>query len=148
MWVSMPLMTVSTAVIIVLHSVEVVHVPHASWLSLDSEYSLYWRAPLHTSEVWARKSLQGCSIVSSNLECTHWGFSCHSYTHTIWQFSHRSFIEHHSGSAIVGSLHNRLVRQDWTLPHTMPGHTHIGSWLYYFHGWSLHELVLRFGYDN
>jgi hypothetical protein len=29
-----------------------------------------------------------------------------------------------------------------------PGHTHIGSWLYYFRGWSLHELVLRFGYDN
>jgi hypothetical protein len=33
------------------------------------------------------------------------------------------------------------------LPHTTPGRTHIGSWLYYFHGWSLHEPVLRFGYD-
>jgi hypothetical protein len=33
------------------------------------------------------------------------------------------------------------------LPHTTPGHTHIGSWLYCFKGWSLHELVLRFGYD-
>jgi hypothetical protein len=30
----------------------------------------------------------------------------------------------------------------------MPGRTHIGSRLYYFHWWSLHELVLRFGYDN
>jgi hypothetical protein len=30
----------------------------------------------------------------------------------------------------------------------MPGHTHIGSWLHCFHGWSLHEPVLRFGYDN
>jgi hypothetical protein len=30
----------------------------------------------------------------------------------------------------------------------MPGGTHIGSWLYYFHGWSLHEPVLRFGHDN
>jgi hypothetical protein len=33
------------------------------------------------------------------------------------------------------------------LPHTTPGRTHIGSWLYYFHGLSLHEPVLRFGYD-
>jgi hypothetical protein len=31
MWGSMPLMTVSTAVIIVLHSAEVVHVTHESW---------------------------------------------------------------------------------------------------------------------
>jgi hypothetical protein len=30
----------------------------------------------------------------------------------------------------------------------MLGHTHIGSWLYCFHGWSLHELVLRFGYHD
>jgi hypothetical protein len=34
------------------------------------------------------------------------------------------------------------------LPHTMLGRTHIGSWLNYFHGWSLHEPVRRFGYDN
>jgi hypothetical protein len=36
---------------------------------------------------------------------------------------------------------------NWVLPHTTPGHTHIGSWLYYFHGWSLHEPIHRFGYD-
>jgi hypothetical protein len=36
MWGSMPLMTVSTAVITVLHSAEVVHVPRESWLSSDS----------------------------------------------------------------------------------------------------------------
>jgi hypothetical protein len=36
MWGSMPLMTVSTTIIIVLHSVEVVHVPQESWLSLES----------------------------------------------------------------------------------------------------------------
>jgi hypothetical protein len=31
MWGSMLLMTMSTTVITVLHSVEVVHVPHESW---------------------------------------------------------------------------------------------------------------------
>jgi hypothetical protein len=36
MWESMPLMTVSMAVITVLHSAEVVHVTHESWLSSDS----------------------------------------------------------------------------------------------------------------
>jgi hypothetical protein len=36
---------------------------------------------------------------------------------------------------------------NYVLPHTTPGRTHIGSWLYCFHGWSLHEPVLRFGYD-
>jgi hypothetical protein len=36
MWGSMPLMTVSTTVIIVLHSTEDVHVTHESWLSSDS----------------------------------------------------------------------------------------------------------------
>jgi hypothetical protein len=30
----------------------------------------------------------------------------------------------------------------------MPGCTHVGSWLHYFHGWSLLELVIRFGYDD
>jgi hypothetical protein len=44
--------------------------------------------------------------------------------------------------------HHQLVHQDKFLPHTMPDQTHIGSWLYCFHGWSRHELVLRFGYDN
>jgi hypothetical protein len=24
----------------------------------------------------------------------------------------------------------------------------MGSWLYYFHGWSLHEPIHRFGYDS
>jgi hypothetical protein len=35
------------------------------------EYSLYRRAPIHNSEVCARKSLQGCSMVSSSLQRTH-----------------------------------------------------------------------------
>jgi hypothetical protein len=30
----------------------------------------------------------------------------------------------------------------------MPGHTHVGSWLHYFHGWLLHKPVLIFGYDD
>jgi hypothetical protein len=34
------------------------------------------------------------------------------------------------------------------LPHTMPGRTHIGSWLHYFHGWPLHKQVHRFGHDD
>jgi hypothetical protein len=36
MWGSMPLMTVSMTIITVLHSAEVVHVTHGSWLSSDS----------------------------------------------------------------------------------------------------------------
>jgi hypothetical protein len=46
------------------------------------------------------------------------------------------------------NLLHRLVHQDMILPHTMRGRTHIGSWLHYFHGWSLHEPVLRFGSDD
>jgi hypothetical protein len=76
------------------------------------------------------------------------GSSCHSCTQTTPRFNLRSFTEYPSGSAIAASPHHRLVRQDWTLPHTMPSRTHIGSWLYYFHGRSLHEPVLRFRYDN
>jgi hypothetical protein len=38
------------------------------------------------------------------------------------------------------NVHHRLVRQTRFY--------HIGSWLYCFHGWSLHEPVLRFGYDD
>jgi hypothetical protein len=30
----------------------------------------------------------------------------------------------------------------------MPGCTHVGSRLHYYHGWSLHEPVLKFGYDD
>jgi hypothetical protein len=35
-----------------------------------------------------------------------------SYTHTIPRFSHRSFTEYPSGSAIAAFLHNWLVRQE------------------------------------
>jgi hypothetical protein len=40
------------------------------------------------------------------------GSSHRSGTHTIPRFSHRSFTEHPSGSAIAASPHSRLVRQD------------------------------------
>jgi hypothetical protein len=40
------------------------------------------------------------------------GSSHRNGTNTIPGFSHRSFIEHLSGSAIAASPHNRLVRQD------------------------------------
>jgi hypothetical protein len=41
MWGSMPLMTVSTTVITVLHSTEVLHVPHGSRSSSVAGYPLY-----------------------------------------------------------------------------------------------------------
>ncbi len=75
MWGSMPLMTVSTAVIIVLHFTEVVHIPHESRSSLIARYPLYKRVPLHTSGVCTRTSLQGCSMVFTSLQCTRWGFT-------------------------------------------------------------------------
>jgi hypothetical protein len=76
------------------------------------------------------------------------GSSCHRCTHTTLRFNHHSFTEHPSGSSIAASPHNQLVHKDKTLPHTMPDRTLIGSWLYYFHGWSLHEPLIWFGYDN
>jgi hypothetical protein len=75
MWGSMLLMTVSTVVRIVLHSVEVVHIPHESWSSWIAGYPLYRWVPLHTSRVCVRTSLQGCSMVFPSLQCTHWGFT-------------------------------------------------------------------------
>jgi hypothetical protein len=75
MWGSMPLMTVSTTVIIVLYSVKVVHIPHESRLSSIAGYPLYRWVPLHTSGVCARISLQGCSMVFPSLQCTRWGFT-------------------------------------------------------------------------
>jgi hypothetical protein len=75
MWGSMPLMTMSTTIIIVLHSAEIVHIPHESWSSLISRYPLYRRVPLHTSGVSAKTSLQGCSIAFPSLQRTHWGFT-------------------------------------------------------------------------
>jgi hypothetical protein len=71
----MMLMTVNTAVIIVLHSAEVVHIPHESWSSLIARYPLYRRVPLHTYRVCAKTSLQGCSMVFPSLQRTRWGFT-------------------------------------------------------------------------
>jgi hypothetical protein len=75
MWGFMPLMTVSTAVITVLHSTKVVHIPRESQSSWIAGYPLYRRVPLHTFGVCARTSLQGCSMVFSSLQCTRWGFT-------------------------------------------------------------------------
>jgi hypothetical protein len=75
MWGSMLLITVSTTVIIVLHSAEIVHVPHESWSSLLARYLLYRWAPLYTFEVCARTSLQCCSMVFPSLQHTRWGFT-------------------------------------------------------------------------
>jgi hypothetical protein len=76
------------------------------------------------------------------------GFGHRSFTHTFPRFNQRSFTEHPSSFAITASPHIWFVREDQPLPHTMPGHSHIGSRLYCFHGWSLHEPILRFGYDK
>jgi hypothetical protein len=62
----------------------------------------------------------------------------HSLTHT---FPTRQIPRESTQSALPIDMPNLV------LPHTTLGRTHIGSWLYYFHGWSLHEPVLRFGYD-
>jgi hypothetical protein len=62
----------------------------------------------------------------------------HSLTHS---FSTRRIPRESTQSAPPIGMPNKV------LPHTTSGHTHIGSWLYYFYGWLLHELVLRFGYD-
>jgi hypothetical protein len=75
MWGSITLMIVSTAVITVLHSAEVVHIPHESRSSLIAGYPLYRWVPLHTFEVCARTSLQGCSMVFPSLQHTRWGFT-------------------------------------------------------------------------
>jgi hypothetical protein len=75
MWGSMPLMTVSTAVITVLYSAKIVHIPHESWSSLIAGYPLYRWVPLHTFGVCAKTSLQGCSMVSPSLQRTRWGFT-------------------------------------------------------------------------
>jgi hypothetical protein len=75
MWGSMPLMTVSTVFITILYSTEVVHIPHESWSSLITGYPLYRRVPLHTSEVCAKTSLQGCLMVSPSLQRTRWDFT-------------------------------------------------------------------------
>jgi hypothetical protein len=75
MWGSMPLMTMSMTVITVLHSVEVVHIPHESWSSLIARYPLYRRVPLHTFGVCAKTSLQDCAMVSPSLKRTRWGFN-------------------------------------------------------------------------
>jgi hypothetical protein len=75
MWGSMPLMTVSMAVITILHSAEVVHLPHESRSSLIAGYPLYRWVPLHTSGVCARTSLQGCSMTFPSFQHTRWGFT-------------------------------------------------------------------------
>jgi hypothetical protein len=47
---SMPLMTMSTTVMTVLHSVEVVHIPHGPRLSLVAKHPLIWRNTL--THIW------------------------------------------------------------------------------------------------
>jgi hypothetical protein len=55
----MPLMTMGTAVIIVYTLYRMYTFPMSHDYPWIAKYSLYRRAPLHTSDVCARKSLQG-----------------------------------------------------------------------------------------
>jgi hypothetical protein len=151
-------MTVSTAVITVFHSEEAVHIPHASRSSLIAGYPLYRRVPLHTSGVCARTSLQGCSMVSPSfsvpaevsldvsVQITKGPLLRHVVLRRVRSLTHsfptRQIPRESTQSTPLIGTPNKI------LPDTTPGRTHIGSWLYFFHGWSLHEPVLRFGYDN
>jgi hypothetical protein len=108
-----------------------------------AEYSLYRCAPLHTSEVCARKSLQDCSMVSSSFWNTHWGFtasvsiaSTQKPPRVLYGFSHRSFPTQPVGTP----------RLDSTIYYIRPYPYRLMVVLFY--GWSLYEPVLRFGYDN
>jgi hypothetical protein len=158
MWGSMPLMTVSTTVITFLYSIEVVHISHESRSSLIVEYPLYRRVPLHTSGVCAKTSLQVCSMVSPSLQRTHWGFTGgvsldHQGPPLVPCGSQESPLPYPliSNQADPKRVHS-ICTTDW--------YAKVGSTTYYtrpypyrlmvvlFHGWSLHEPVLRFGYDE
>jgi hypothetical protein len=132
MWGSIPLMTMSTAVITILHSAKAVHILHESWLSLDSRM-LVVPTSTHTHFQCVclgnhYKVVQwfylACNIptkVSPPMWASHpprspllclMGSSRRICTHTIPQFSHHSFTEHPSDSAIAASPHSWLVCQD------------------------------------
>jgi hypothetical protein len=150
-------MTVSTAVITVLHSTKVVHIPYESWSSLIAGHPLYRWVPLHTFEVCAKTTLQGCSVAfpscsvptevspEVSVQITKGPLLCHVVLRRIHSLTHsfptRRIPRESTQSAPPIDMPNLV------LPHTTPSHTHIDSWLYCFHGWSLHEPVLRFGYD-
>jgi hypothetical protein len=57
-----------------------------------------------------------------------------------------------SGAPIRQGIQEAKANSKHTIIHTYhplkPCHTHIGSWLYCFYGWLIHEPVLRFGYDD
>jgi hypothetical protein len=122
-----------------------------------AKYSLYGQVPLHTSGVCARTSLQGCSMVFPSLQRTRYGFTRgvsldHQGPPLAPCGSRESplpypLIPNQMDPKRVHSIRTTIDTPNLVLPHTTPGRTHIGSWLYYFHGWSLHEPVLRFGYD-
>jgi hypothetical protein len=107
--------------------------------------------------VCARTSLQGCSMFSLvcrvpakvspevSVQITKGLLLCHVVLRRVHSllhsFSTRRIPRESTQSAPPIDTPNKV------LPHTTPGRTHMGSWLYCFHGWSLHEPVLRFGYD-
>jgi hypothetical protein len=96
-------------------SVEVVHIPHESWSSLLDKYPLYRRAPLHTSRMCAKTSLQccqwfplACSVltevspevsvqITTAPSCTVWflGESTPLPTHSQWGGSQESPLNPH-----------------------------------------------------
>jgi hypothetical protein len=143
----MPLITVSTTVMTVLHSAEVVHIPHESRFSWVATFGVFVRTSLQgflrTSSnltVPAEVSLEVLVQITMGPPLTPCGFRrVHSST--------QSFLTRRirRESALPAPP---ISTPNYFLPHTMPGCTRIGSWLYHFHGWSLHELILRFGHDD
>jgi hypothetical protein len=135
-----------------------VHVPHKSWSSLIARYPLYRWAPLHTSEVCDRhhyKVVQwfplACSVSAEvspevSIQITKGPLLRCVVLRRVHYFTHSfptTWIPRESTQSIPP-----IGMPNYVIPHTTPGRTHIGSWLYCFYLWSLHELVLRFGHDD
>jgi hypothetical protein len=122
-----------------------------------AEYSLYRWVPLHTSGVCTRTSLQGCSMVFPSLPRTRWGFTggvspdhqgpplapCGSQKNPLPY----PLIPNQTDPKRVHSIRTTdwYAKLDSTTYYTRPYPYRLMvvlfSWL------SLHEPVLRFGYD-
>jgi hypothetical protein len=117
MWWSMLLLTMSVTVIIVLHSTEIVHIPHELWFRHPSVTRKSPSCQIYTFfGVWPRDHYMmiqwfhlACNVpieVSLPVWASHpprspllclMGSSHRSFTHTIPRFSHHNFTEHPSG---------------------------------------------------
>jgi hypothetical protein len=119
-------------------------------------YSLYQQAPLHTSEVCARKSTTGLfnSLIYLVTYPLRFHRRCEHRTHpespscALWVPAIAAAPTPSHGSAITAPPNIPVVLPRLNSTTYCDRTYHICSWLYCFHGWSLHEPILRFGYDN